>query len=180
MSRPLLPSNAKRGLACSLCHSRHCRRHPDGSLQREAGARYDRRPAEARRKASRKISVPYFERGTGLTGPAPRAILPPMLANPPETIAAYIVETPNTLGGRPRIASHRIAVAHVAGWRLRQGMSFEQIAATYDLPLAAVYAAMAYYYEHKAAIDAREAQDLAFAEEMRARTPSKLAAILTA
>ena len=25
-------------------------------------ARYDRRPAEARRKASRKISVPYFER----------------------------------------------------------------------------------------------------------------------
>lgn len=103
-----------------------------------------------------------------------------MLANPAETIAAYIVETPETLGGRPRIAGHRIAVGHVAAWRLRQGMSFEQIAATYDLPIAAVYAAMAYFYDHKAEIDARDAQDLAFAEEMRARTPSKLAAILAA
>jgi uncharacterized protein (DUF433 family) len=101
-----------------------------------------------------------------------------MLANPPESIAAYIVETPGTLGGRPRIAGHRIAVAHVATWRLRKDTSFEQIAATYDLPIAAVYAAMAYYYDHKADIDTRDAQDLAFAEEMRARTPSKLAAIL--
>lgn len=57
-------------------------------------------------------------------------------------------------------------------------MSFEQIAATYDLPIAAVHAAMAYFYDHKAEINARDSQDLAFAEETRAQTPSKLAAIL--
>ncbi|MEO6060669.1 MAG: DUF433 domain-containing protein [Thermoflexales bacterium] len=98
-----------------------------------------------------------------------------MLSTPPETISAYIVATPDTLGGRPRIAGHRIAVAHVASWRMRLGMSFEQIAATYDLPIASVYAAMAYYYDHKAEIDAREARDDAFAEEMRVKTSSPLA-----
>ena len=98
-----------------------------------------------------------------------------MLATPPETIAAHIVSTPETLGGRPRIAGHRIAVAHVAAWRLRMGMSFEQIAATYDLPMAAVYAAMAYYYDHKAEIDARENEDDALADTMKAKSGSKLA-----
>ena len=103
-----------------------------------------------------------------------------MLATPPETIAAHIVSTPETLGGRPRIAGHRIAVAHVAAWRLRMGMSFEQIAATYDLPIAAVYAAMAYYYDHKAEIDARENEDDALADKMKAKSGSSLANKLAA
>jgi len=34
---------------------------------------------------------------------------------------------------------------------------------------------MAYYDDHKAEIDAREARDAAFAEEMRAKTSSPLA-----
>jgi len=48
-----------------------------------------------------------------------------MLSTPPETNSAYIVATPDTLGGRPRIAGHRIAVAQVATWRMRLGISFK-------------------------------------------------------
>ena len=98
----------------------------------------------------------------------------------PISLDSYIVSTPDILRGRPRIAGHRIGVVHIKGWRLRAGMSFEQIAETYDLSIAAVYAAMAYYYAHKAEIDQREAEDEAFAEEMRAQMPSKLKAKLAA
>lgn len=57
-------------------------------------------------------------------------------------------------------------------------MSIDQIAETYDLPIAAVHAAMAYYYMHKAEIDEREAEDEAFVESLRSETPSKLQAKL--
>lgn len=97
----------------------------------------------------------------------------------PTTISDYIVSTPDTLGGRPRIAGHRIGVVHIKNWRLRSGMAFEEIAETYDLPIAAVYTAMAYYYDHKAEIDAREAEDEAFADSLRAESPSLLRAKLT-
>ncbi len=96
----------------------------------------------------------------------------------PGSLDSYIVSTPDTLGGRPRIAGHRIGVVHIKSWRLRAGMAFEEIAQTYDLPIAAVYAAMAYYYDHKAEIDAREAEDDAFADSLRAENPSLLKAKL--
>jgi hypothetical protein len=50
----------------------------------------------------------------------------------------------------------------------------ELIAGKWDLPLAAVYAALAYYYDHKADIDTRQAEDDAFAEAFRAANPSPL------
>ena len=90
----------------------------------------------------------------------------------PATISDYIVSTPDTLGGRPRIAGHRIGVVHIKSKHIRAGMTFEQIAQVYDLPIEAVYAAMAYYYMHKAEIDAREAEGEAFAESMRTESNS--------
>jgi len=51
--------------------------------------------------------------------------------------------------GKPRLASTRITVADVVLMNLRLDLSLEEIAATYDLPLAAVYAAMAYYHDHR-------------------------------
>jgi uncharacterized protein (DUF433 family) len=90
----------------------------------------------------------------------------------------YIETTPDIRGGRPRIANTRITVADVALMYLRLGQSLEEIAGKYDLPLAAVYAAMAYYYDHRDEIDRSIAEDRAFAEIFRNNNPSPLRARL--
>jgi uncharacterized protein (DUF433 family) len=62
---------------------------------------------------------------------------------------AYI----DTRGAKPRIKGRRITVANVAIWHARQGESAERIAEDYHLSLAQVYSALAYYHDHRAAID---------------------------
>jgi hypothetical protein len=57
---------------------------------------------------------------------------------------------------------------------LKMGQSLEEIAGKYQLPLAAVYAAMAFYYDHRQEIDQRTAQAEAFAEAGRLKQPSLL------
>ena len=93
-------------------------------------------------------------------------------------IEHYIDITPEVCGGRPRIADTRMTVADIALMRLKMNLSLEEIAGTYDLPLAAVYAAMAYYFDHRAEIDQRSAADDQFMEDLRQRFPSKVRAKL--
>jgi len=92
----------------------------------------------------------------------------------------YIEITPGVRGGRPRIAETRMAVADVVLMHLRLGASLEEIAGRYDLSLAAVHAAMAYYYDHRTAIDESITADDAFAAEYRRQHPSLLRAKLKA
>lgn len=82
----------------------------------------------------------------------------------------HIEATPGVCGGRPRIAGRRITVEHVARWH--RTMTPGEIAAEYDLTLGDVYAALAYYHDHQAEIDARVAEGERYAEEVRERTPS--------
>ena len=86
----------------------------------------------------------------------------------------FIEQTPGTRGGKPRISGTRITVGDIKVMYLNLGQSLEEIAATYDLPLSAVYAAMAYYYDHQAEMDRAIADDRAYVEAMRAQTPSLL------
>lgn len=98
-----------------------------------------------------------------------------------KTIAAYdhhITSTPGTRGGKPRIVGRRITVGDVAIWYLQQNQSVDDIVRDYDLTHAQVHAALAYYYDHRAEIDAREAADIAEVEALRQRYPSKLPARL--
>ena len=90
------------------------------------------------------------------------------------TLDEHIELTPDTAGGKPRIRGRRITVQDVAIWHERLGRGADAIAAEYDLTLADVYAALAYYFDHREEIDRRIAEDHAFAEALRARTPSKL------
>lgn len=91
-----------------------------------------------------------------------------------KTLDQHIEVTPGIAGGKPRLAGHRIAVQDIAIWHERLGRSPDEIAAEYNLPLAAVYAALAYYFDHRAEIDQAIAEGQAFAEALRQRTPSKL------
>ena len=56
----------------------------------------------------------------------------------------------------------------------RLDRALEEIAGTFDLPLAAVYAAMAYYYDHKNEIDQSLEEEEALAEAFKRDNPSRL------
>ena len=91
-----------------------------------------------------------------------------------KTLDAHIEVTPGVVGGKPRIAGHRIKVQHVAIWHQQLHMTPQEIAKEYDLTLVEVHAALAYYYDHREEIDKDIADDEAFIEEMRKKSPSKL------
>jgi len=84
----------------------------------------------------------------------------------------FIEIKPGVFGGKPCIAGHRIRVADVAIWHERMGMSADEIASDYNLSLAEVHAALAYYFDHRDEIEESIRDGLSFAEEMRKEHPS--------
>ena|SRR5579871_3908291 len=89
-------------------------------------------------------------------------------------VQSHIEQTPGTRGGRPRVAGTRITVDDLVVMHFHLGQSLEQIAGKYQLPLAAVHAAMSYYYDHQPEIDAQIAADDAFVEAFKRDNPSRL------
>ena len=70
-----------------------------------------------------------------------------------ETANEHIEITPGVCGGKPRVTGHRITVANIVIWHERLGRSADEIATEYDLTLADVYAALAYYFDNREVID---------------------------
>lgn len=68
-------------------------------------------------------------------------------------IGAFITQSPEIRGGRPRIAGTGMTVMRIAGW-YKLGYGPEEIAEMIQLSLAQVYAALAYYHANREAIDA--------------------------
>ncbi len=96
----------------------------------------------------------------------------------PLTTVEHIVAIPGLRGGVPHIAGTRMAVSDVALLHLKLGRSVAEIAAEYDLSLASVHAALAYYFDHQAEIDARIVEDEAYVAAFAQANPSKLQAKL--
>ena len=90
------------------------------------------------------------------------------------TLDEHIEITPGVMGGKPRIAGRRITIEHIVIWHEWMGKSADEIATEYDLTLADVYAALAYYYDHRAEIDQSIRESQAFVDRMRQQIPSKL------
>jgi len=87
----------------------------------------------------------------------------------------HIVSTPGTCGGKPRIAGHRIRVQDIAVWHERLGYTPEEIVIHYpQLSLAKVYAALAYYFDHRDEIQQHMRDADTLVAEMKARSPSPL------
>ncbi len=91
-----------------------------------------------------------------------------------KTLDEYIEVTPGIAGGKPRLAGHRITVQDIAIWHERLGRTPDEIAAEHGLSLAAIYAALAYYFDHRAEIDRSIEEGQAFAQALHERVPSKL------
>jgi uncharacterized protein (DUF433 family) len=90
-------------------------------------------------------------------------------------IREHIVRSPDTCGGKPRIAGTRIQVKHLVVMHERQGMGLEEILAELPhLTKADLYAALRYYHDHREAIDAEIAADRAWYEERKAQQPSRV------
>lgn len=84
----------------------------------------------------------------------------------------YIAIDPDYCFGKPRIIGTRITVATIAEMYLEMGQSLEEITIKYDLSLAAVYAAMSYYYDHRAEIDRHSLETEKIVEEMKSKSAS--------
>ena len=92
-----------------------------------------------------------------------------------QSLDRHIVTIPGTLGGKARIAGRRISVEDIAIWHLRLGKTVDEICAEYDLSLAEVHAALAYYYDHRAEIERGINEGDAFLNALRNSSPSNLA-----
>lgn len=68
-------------------------------------------------------------------------------------LEGLIVRQPHLHGGRPVIAGTGITVRTVVG-HYKLGLSAEEIAGEMNLPLAGVYAALAYYHLNREEIEA--------------------------
>jgi uncharacterized protein (DUF433 family) len=83
-------------------------------------------------------------------------------------IGTLIVKSPNTLGGRPRIAGTRISVQRVAAW-YKMGLNAEEIAERIGtVTLAQIYAALTYYHSNQKEIEAFLAAEKADYERLAA------------
>ena len=65
-----------------------------------------------------------------------------------------IVSDPDTHNGQPVISGSRVRVVDLVASHLYRHLSADELATNFNLDLAQVYAALAYYYAHKAEIDA--------------------------
>lgn len=73
------------------------------------------------------------------------------------------------------VSATKLKVADVAVASERWGMTAREVQESYPrLTLAQVYAALAYYYDHKGEMDAQIARDEAEAERLRAQNPNPL------
>lgn len=72
--------------------------------------------------------------------------------------AAHIVQTPEVLGGKPRIKGRRISVDFLYQRVEEAGIDPHEVAEQHDLNVADVYRALAYYHEHPEEMAAIEAQ----------------------
>ena len=82
----------------------------------------------------------------------------------------HIELTPGVCGGRARVAGHRIRVQDVVLWT-EQGQAPDQIVADFpQLSLADVYAALAYYHDHREEIDRQIREDDETIAQMKAQS----------
>jgi uncharacterized protein (DUF433 family) len=79
-----------------------------------------------------------------------------------------IVSDPAVRGGRPVIAGTGIRVIDIVAGHVHKQYTPEEIAVNYDLLVGQVYAALAYYYMHKAEIDADMREEAARAKKLLA------------
>ena len=87
----------------------------------------------------------------------------------------HVESSPDKCGGRPCIAGTRIRVQDIYVWHELQGQSPEEIVTNFpQLSLAGVHAALAYYYDHREAIEDEAKAERVGADQAKIGHASKL------
>lgn len=82
-------------------------------------------------------------------------------------------------GPKARIRGHRIRVVDVVGWYEQAGMSADEILEEFPtITKADIYAALAYYWDHKEELDRKMADDEAYVQEMMKKDPGRIQTLL--
>lgn len=81
-----------------------------------------------------------------------------------------IVKTEGVLGGKARVAGRRVSVLQIGEMYTSGGFTAEDIADQLDLSLATVHAALAYYYDHLAEMEASLDQYEELTEKLQERS----------
>lgn len=90
-----------------------------------------------------------------------------------------ITSDPTVRAGRPCLVGTGIRVTDIVIAQLFHRRTADEIAADYEIPLAQVYAALAYYYEHKDTLDADLRQQLATARTLKEKSDGAAALLLS-
>ena len=92
-----------------------------------------------------------------------------------DVVRQHIAKTPGVCGGKACIAGHRIRVMDVVVWHEMRGMCPEEIIYNFSgITLSDVYAALAYYFDNRAEIEADFRHEKEVAEALRHEFPSIL------
>jgi uncharacterized protein (DUF433 family) len=87
----------------------------------------------------------------------------------------HIVRTPGVCSGLPRIDGTRITVNLIAREVVRLRRTPEEVLIAHPhLTLAQIHAALAYYFDHRAEVNAALAEADRLEADLRARFPSRL------
>jgi uncharacterized protein (DUF433 family) len=87
----------------------------------------------------------------------------------------YITKTPGVCGGKACIAGHRIRVMDIVVWHEMRGYCADEIVDMFPgITLAEVHAALAYYFDNRAEIEADFQRDRELDEWAMANAPSTL------
>jgi uncharacterized protein (DUF433 family) len=87
----------------------------------------------------------------------------------------HIVKTPGTCGGLPRIEGTRITVNLIVRQVVRARRTPEEVLIAHPhLTLAQIHAALAYYFDNRAELDASLQDADRLEAELRAQFPSRL------
>jgi uncharacterized protein (DUF433 family) len=92
-----------------------------------------------------------------------------------QTIIQHITSLPGVCGGSACIAGHRIRVSDIVAWHERRGYSPDQIVDMFPgITLADVYAALAYYFDHRGEIESEIRSTEAWGQWLTSNIPSKI------
>lgn len=99
------------------------------------------------------------------------------MAQSPDTVLAieHIVSTSGVMGGKPRIAGHRVSVENIVVLYEWHHWPVERIADQLELSPAQVHAALAYYFDHRQEID----ESIHAAEELAKQTGKAIEELLS-
>jgi uncharacterized protein (DUF433 family) len=94
-----------------------------------------------------------------------------------ETLTVHITKTPGICGGKACIAGHRIRVIDIVVWHEMRGYSPDEIVDIFPgITLADVYAALAYYFDHREEIEAEFRSQEQWTQWVKSNAQSKIPA----